>query len=108
MLKFKPGVSIRGLQPQMLLAIQVAEEEFSKYGLDTTVTAGADGVHKEGSLHYKGLALDFRTRDAAGLQKGIVAMIDRRLDPIGFDVLLEGLGTDNEHCHVEYDPKEGQ
>jgi len=108
MLLLKAGVSLRKLQPQMLIALQVVEEEFGKYSLDTVITSGSDGQHKEGSLHYAGLALDFRTKAAAGIQKGLASMIKLRLDHVGFDVVLEDLGQDNEHLHVEFDPKEGE
>ncbi len=89
----------------MLIALQVVEEAFGGFGLDTTITAGSDGLHKDGSLHYKGLALDFRTKDGAGLQKGIAQTVKARLEQAGYDVIFEGIGTENEHLHVEYDPK---
>jgi len=96
------------MQPQLLIAMQVVEEEFSKYGLDTVITAVSNGAHKEGSRHYSGEALDIRTKHAAGMQKNITLLVKQRLDPLGFDVILEDLGKDNEHLHVEYDPKEGE
>lgn len=89
----------------MLIALQVVEETYGKHGLDTIVTSGNDSQHMEGSLHYKGAALDFRTTHAAGIGKGLVAGIAQILHPLGFDVLFENPGTPNEHCHVEYDPR---
>lgn len=105
MLQFKEGVSLRGLEPQMLIALQVVEEEYSKYGVDTWVTSGNDSTHKVGSKHYSGCALDFRTKHVGGMGKGLASSIAKRLTHIGFDVLYEGAGTPNEHIHVEYDPK---
>lgn len=105
MLSFKLGVKLLGLQPQMLIALRVVQEEFSRYGLDTVVTSGNDSTHMSGSLHYKGAALDFRTKHAAGIATGIVQGIKKTLAPLGFDVVFEAVGKDNEHCHVEYQAK---
>lgn len=104
-LTFKAGVKLRNLQPQMLIAIKVAEQEFSKYNLDTVVTSGNDSEHSNGSKHYVGAALDFRTKHTAGLAKGITKAVSEILTPLGFDVILEDVGEANEHLHVEYDPK---
>lgn len=89
----------------MLIALRVVEEEFSHYMLDTIVTAGSDGQHMQGSLHYKGLALDFRTKHAAGIMNGIFLAIQKRLQPLGFDVLWESQNLPDEHLHCEYQPK---
>jgi hypothetical protein len=105
MLQFKEGVSFKGLQPQMLIALQVVEEEFGRMSLDTMITSGSDGEHMKGSLHGKGLALDFRTKHASGIMKGIYLGIQKRLAPIGFDILWEKPTLPEEHLHVEYDPK---
>ena len=104
MLKFKPGVKLVNLQPQMLIAIQVVEAQMNILQVDTVVTSGNDSTHKEGSLHYSGRALDFRTKDT-GRNKAVADGVKKDLAPIGFDVILEDLGGVNEHLHVEYDPK---
>jgi hypothetical protein len=104
-LKFKPGVRLQLLQPQMLIALQVVEEEFSRFSTDTVVTSANDSTHKEGSYHYAGRAFDFRTKHASGIAGGIVGAIKQRLGPLGFDCIWEGQNTDNEHLHIEYDPK---
>lgn len=106
MLKFKPGVSLKGLTPQMVLALEVVQEAFKSYGLDTVVTSANDGTHKTNSFHYQGRAFDFRTKHSGNLGKGIAGAIRERLGPIGFDVVYEDPGGENEHIHVEYDPKE--
>jgi hypothetical protein len=104
-LQFKEGVRVKGLQPQMLLALQVVEEEFAKMGLDTVVTSANDSEHKDGSKHYEGAAFDFRTKHSGGMGKGLASSIRLRLAHIGFDVLFEYPGGEAEHIHVEWDPK---
>lgn len=106
MLIFKDGVKLEGLQPQMLIALQVVEESFGKYTLDTIVTSGSDGQHMLGSLHYLGRALDFRTHHAAGIMGGLFQMINNTLHPLGFDCVWESVGKPEEHLHVEYQPKD--
>jgi len=107
MISFKPGVNLKGLQPQMLIALQVVEEEFKAYGIDTVITSVNDGEHKENSYHYQGRAFDFRTKHAAGIAPGIVKNIQKRLAFLGFDVIFEGAGTPNEHGHLELDKRAG-
>lgn len=106
-LKFKVGVSLKDLQPQMLVALRVIEEVFASYALDTVVTSCNDGTHKEGSYHYLGRAFDFRTKHAGGFAAGIAQAVKAELGPLGFDVILEDLGGVNEHLHVELDKRAG-
>lgn len=107
MLEFKPGVSLRGLEPQMLVALAVVDDLFSRAGLPTVVTSANDSSHKDGSYHYLGRAFDFRTKHAAGMMRGITAELKRKLGPLGFDVVFEDEGGINEHLHVELDKRAG-
>lgn len=45
-----------------------------------TITSGRDGHHNTGSLHYRGLALDFRSR---GLKSAFIAHLGRDADQHG-------------------------
>lgn len=105
MLEFKAGVSIKRLVPQMLLALRVMEDLFNQYGLPTVITSGNDGQHMDGSKHYEGAALDFRSHHAPNLAKGIAQAAKSKLQILGFDVIFESPNLPNEHIHVEYDPK---
>ena len=69
-------------------------------GKTPVLTSGNDSKHSENSLHYKNMALDFRTRDLTPDQQ--MSWTDRMRNSLGnkFDVVLE-----NNHLHVEYDPK---
>jgi len=110
-LRVKEGVSIRGLQPQMFHAWNVAGEVYEEVSnVDCILTAGVDGRHGHGSLHYVGLAIDLRIRNldgsdeitAATMRKVAVAKehLKERLGP-EYDVVLE-----SNHFHIEFQPKE--
>ena len=101
----KPGVDIQGLQPQMVLAFAIIQPIYHRMGYECVITAACDGKHLTNSLHYKGLALDFRIKHVISIDKP--RLIKDIKDALGqdFDVLLEDAGTPNEHAHVEHDPK---
>lgn len=105
-LSFKAGCRLQGLQPQMLIALDVAVQEFSRYGLDTVVTSVNDSGHKAGSKHYLGAALDLRTKHSGNLGNSLAKAILQKLSHLGFDVLYEYPGEAQEHIHIEYDPKD--
>ena len=78
----------------------VMGEQFS-----VVVTSGNDSPHMDGSLHYKNLAIDFRTghswetplmseEEAREIRDELKARLG-----LGFDVVLE-----KDHLHCEYDP----
>jgi hypothetical protein len=96
----KNDVSIKLLSPQMALAAQIVDGVFADFDAVCTITAGEDGKHKHNSLHYKGLALDFRTRHVPpGLRPALAEAVRLALGP-QFDVVLHST-----HLHVEFDPK---
>mgnify|MGYP001589919728 CR=1 FL=1 len=72
---------------------------------DMLVTSGNDKIHMKKSKHYSDEALDFRTKHLAPAEKTALRNeVKRRLGK-DFDAILEDEGGDNEHLHVEYDPK---
>lgn len=101
----KPGVLVKGLQPEILLAIIVAQEVYHVHGYVLTITSLLDGHEgRPNSLHNKGLAVDLRTRifvdyPALTTAENIAADIRRRLTD-DYDVVVE-----TDHIHVEFDPK---
>lgn len=113
-MKLKPGVRLRGTRPELCVAMMVAEDVFERVchrlalgDVEFTLTSVADGTHVEkASLHYTGDAFDFRVHDLRDpIEKASMrAEVEVALGP-DFDVLLENPGTDNEHIHVEYQPK---
>ena len=112
-IELKPGVRLHGLVPQMVLAIEMVRERWEEMGQSTlTITVGMEGQHTDApypSGHYRGDALDFRTKNImfvptrqTGLDS-LAAIMRQRLGP-DFFVKVENVGEDNEHLHVEWRP----
>lgn len=100
---FKPGVKLHGLRPEMLACLWPVAGVYGSHGVEVcTVTSGTEpGPHKRGSLHFNGLALDFRTIRASRLvdwQRVADEVREALTDE--FDVVLEAT-----HLHVEFHPK---
>lgn len=117
MISIKPGVKLTGLTPQMVFAFVIVSQVFYEFGLPCLLTSANDSKHGEGSLHHcksgkytDGFcrANDFRTKYPE-LDGRETVLRDTVRDRLGadFDVLIESVGTENEHLHVEYDPKGG-
>lgn len=98
--KIKDGVSLKGVLWQMFDAAVRVEVCYQAIGLECVITAGSDGQHMKGSLHYRGLALDFRKRTVPiAVRPKLLKAIRQALGP-DYDVIDE-----SDHFHVEYDPK---
>lgn len=93
------------MRPELLLGLLVADGLWRELGVrgGVTVTALLNGQHKEGSLHYQGLAADLRVHDLPVGPSVATTELAARLGT-EWDVVLEAAGTDNAHCHMEYDP----
>lgn len=106
MLRFKTGVSIKRATPQLIMALAIAEQAFEFHHYDCVVTSGDEGQHSIGSLHPLGLAADLRSKHIASqtIKNSILQMLKTSFDK-QFDVILEHYGEENEHYHIEYDPK---
>lgn len=99
------GARVLGLRSEVVLALMVANDVFKESGFDCVITAGIDGSHSRGSIHYKALAADLRANHIPqGERAGITEKIKVRLGD-DYDVILEGDGTPNVHWHIEFDPK---
>lgn len=97
MLSFKPSTRLRGVAPELVLAVVACERVYAKHGYELVVTSVTDGDHKPGSLHHIGCAVDLRLPPTD--PPAMVAALRNALG-IEFDVVLE-----KDHIHVEYDPK---
>ena len=99
----KPGVSLKNLQPQMLIALDVVADVCDEFDVPCVITDGWRNRKKHPrSLHPHGYALDFRTRDLKTPQRM------RRFS----DTIRKRLGKEyfclmefkKSHLHIEYDP----
>jgi len=110
----KHGVRLKGLVSQMAIADRIVSDVFRSYSIPCAITSANDSKHSDISLHYgkegkytDGLcrALDYRTHYEwiNGQEKELADAVQKVLGP-EFDVVLEAVGTPNEHMHVEYDP----
>jgi hypothetical protein len=108
----KADVVLDGLEPIMFAAWVEVVDCFATLGKPCIVTSALDGKHSTFSLHYEGLALDFRTRHLTPLERTqLRGMMKRKLDDLArdynatnperrarFDVVLE-----QTHLHAECD-----
>lgn len=104
-MKIKHGVRLTGLMPQTVLAMLIVERIYERRGLECVLTSVNDSKHSDNSWHYRGAAFDARTKQAAleGQEQVLRDEVQAALG-IDFDVVIEDIGTENEHLHVEYDP----
>lgn len=93
----------QGVGPRIIhIAVAVCNVAH-KLGETTAITAGCNGKHKTGSLHYKYRALDIRVHSLQNPQL-FFTQLKAELGP-DYDVIFEAAGTPNAHIHAEYDPK---
>jgi hypothetical protein len=104
-------VSLIVCKPGILWVLPILEAECARLGQWLLLTSGSEGTHGPGSLHPRGLALDWTGASESGLASVtqltlIVDAVKARLGA-GFDVVIE-LFPDRpsrNHGHVERDPK---
>ena len=99
--RIKPGVSIRGISPEMSVCIQVVEGFYArKRAGDLWITSCTEGNHRSGSLHYVGSAIDTRIWSISEkLRDQFAKELSEELGD-EFDCVLE-----LNHIHIEYQPK---
>ena len=101
-MQIKSGVKLTALAPQLLVGLMALHEEYDKLNVEVVITSGTDGRHSVGSKHYRGDALDIRTRNLPDPQTTAPQIVHRLRGQLGpdFDILFE-----TDHIHMEYDPK---
>lgn len=98
-MRIKPGVSILGLKPEMLVVLMVAEPIIKRYTPEgLVITSGVEGKHsKKTSKHYVGYGLDLRSRDInAEFREEVAQKISEALGP-EFYVAFE-----KDHFHISF------
>jgi len=98
----KPGTSIAGCRREILVAAAtIINPIFVSHGVDCVVTSGTEIVKHsvKRSAHYRGDALDFRSRDLNNINKAQV--LGELIKDLGTDfvVLLE-----KTHFHIHWAP----
>jgi len=100
-MEIKPGVSLAVI-PQIRTALQKIDAIFGKYGFNPVVTSGRDSKHSKDSLHYRGAAVDIRSK---GLPLGDKASILNEMKAVfpmpPWYVILESPGSAIEHFHIQ-------
>ena len=109
-MKAKANVQITGAVFEIGYAAAIVEAIYDDYHVEFVMTSCRDSMHGTGSLHYKGLAFDCRTRAFVTKTQGnnILKEMRKKLEPLGFDVVDERLTKESPHFHVEFQPKGGE
>lgn len=102
MLRIKSGTGAARIPAAwaMPMAAQVCTDVMKARSLDAVITAGLDGKHMPGSLHYVGLAFDLRTNGLTPSDCEAVRVEIKSALGDDYDVVLEG-----DHIHLEFQPK---
>jgi hypothetical protein len=106
MIKFKAGVDMCGIRPELSLALVVCDQTFENKGVyEMVITSLKDGTHMPGSWHYSGWAADLRSKNVGSTEhKNIILEALRSALGPQWEVILESLGKPNEHFHIEPSP----
>lgn len=108
MIKFKKGVKITGLKPEMIPVMICANEIFNSYNADCVITSALDGKHSKNSRHYVGMALDFRIRHLSSGEDYTITQEDLDIAKNIVEELKENLGDsyfvllEKTHIHVQF------
>jgi len=90
-----PSISLVGLTP---VGEKIIAKAVDVFPVKPVVTSTTGDIHKPGSKHYTGEAIDFRTKDLHNPNK-VTNDLQKALGD-DYDVINEG-----DHIHAEYDPK---
>lgn len=100
-MRFKDGVDLSGVRPELVLAMSVADGVYNAFGEMLVITSVMDGEHMPASLHYVGAAFDCRYPvHSDAVVRSVVSQLRRALGP-QYDVVEE-----ETHLHIEFQPKE--
>ena len=98
-MKIKSGANFDEMTQELKQACAVVTSVYQDFDYLCVLTSGKDGKHGEGSLHYEGLAADFRTRQVKPDTIPLIADECRKRLGKDFEVFVE-----KDHIHIEYDP----
>ena len=96
-MKIKSGVQVGGIQPEMILALMVAEPILEDYGQDLVITSCTDSQHSKNSRHYIGYGLDLRSRDVQ--TSDISLLVDDLKLALGSEYYV---AFETHHFHIQF------
>lgn len=104
----KAGVRVYGIRPEMVLCDSVVRDVFKAHSIPCWRTSIVRPKNKA-SLHPEGFATDYRTRHIVGTRRR--ATIDAIHEDLKealpcCDIVFEKEGEEQEHFHIEFDPKD--
>lgn len=107
MISIKEAAKVKGLHVETLLGFLIVASVLHEHGYGATITEGSGGTHMPKSLHYEGYAVDIRSKHVKTFEEkeSIMATAVKALGS-DFDLILENLGLENEHWHLEFQPKD--
>jgi len=100
----KNSVLLYGIKPETGIMDSVIRGVFAKYSYLCEITSGFDSHGGKISFHNIGWALDYRTKHLPEQIKIQILRECKDALPM-FDIGLHSKGTENEHIHSEFDPK---
>jgi len=100
-------VSIKGFNPELVLALIIVDQVMKEQGQEAIITSGSEESTRHGktSLHYDGGASDLRSKCFAHPQSVLALCKEALGHNPDIDIILEYEGEDNEHFHIEWQPK---
>lgn len=108
MIALKDTVRFKRLTPEIVLLFPLIVDVWKEYAVETipVITSANDSVHGANSYHGIDYALDLRSKNLSAEQKQqILGALKKALAGKNYDVILEALGTDNEHFHIEFNAR---
>jgi hypothetical protein len=101
-MRWTDTVRFKDLQAVIGVALARVEAIYESYNVECWITSANDRTHKEGSKHYEGKALDFRTHNIPADKRHRLFEDVRAALGEEFFVNLEFPGEAEEHLHVQY------
>jgi len=98
-------IGVQSLKPQLLLGLVIVDQVMRKYGQEAFITSINDGRHSKTSLHYDGGAVDIRSKWFNHPKVILKLCVEAFGECPDFDMILEYAGEEDEHFHLEYQPK---
>lgn len=105
-MRLKENVKFGNVHSAISVAMIICNEIFIKHAYEFIVTSFNDSTHSTNSLHYKDAAFDLRSKHIPSEEEKLEILQEMKESlTTDFDVLYESQAKDNQHYHIEYQPK---